>query len=53
MLVTDPGRGNSARFTRLLADRGFAVESERCPMNDTDLPPYRGQLLHYTRRMAA
>jgi predicted nicotinamide N-methyase len=49
VLVTDPGRGNSARFSRLLARRGFTVESERCPMSDADLPPYRGRLLHYRR----
>jgi len=53
VLVTDPGRGNSARFSRLLAERGFVVDGERCPMNDDDLPPYRGQLLHYRRRMQA
>ena len=53
VLVTDPGRGNSARFSRLLAERGFAVESECCPMNDADPPPHRGRLLHYRRRMAA
>ena len=53
VLVTDPGRGNSARFSRLLAERGFVVDAERCPMNDADLPPYRGQLLHYRRRMQA
>lgn len=53
VMVTDPGRGNSARFTRLLAERGFVVDAERCPMNDADMPPYRGQLLHYRRRMQA
>lgn len=49
VLLTDPGRGNSNQFTRLLAARGFEVASERCPMNDTDPPPHRGQLLHYRR----
>jgi predicted nicotinamide N-methyase len=49
VLVTDPGRGNSARFTRLLAEQGFAMEVETCPMSDEDAPPYRGQLLHYRR----
>src|SRR5690348_14974286 len=39
VLVTDPGRGNSARFSRLLARRGFVVESRHCPMNDADMPP--------------
>lgn len=49
VLVTDPGRGNSARFSRLLAARGFSLAEERCPMDDRDEPPYRGRLLHYTR----
>lgn len=50
VLVTDPGRGNSARFTRLLESEGFVVESTQCPMDDSDPPPHRGRLLHYRRR---
>jgi predicted nicotinamide N-methyase len=54
VLVTDPGRGNSARFTRLLGELGFALETAACPMDDADLPPYRGKVLHYRRdRQAA
>jgi predicted nicotinamide N-methyase len=49
VLVTDPGRGNSARFSRLLAEQGFTMESERCPMKDDDLAPYRGRILHFRR----
>jgi predicted nicotinamide N-methyase len=49
VLLTDPGRGNSNRFSRLLDERGFTLEEERCPMDDRDQPPYRGRLLHYTR----
>lgn len=49
VLVTDPGRGNSARFSRLLAEQGFSVEEERCPMDDDDVAPYRGRLLHFRR----
>lgn len=49
VLVTDPGRGNSARFSRLLASEGFVVESTQCPMDDADPPPHRGRLLHYRR----
>lgn len=52
VLVTDPGRGNSARFGRLLAAQGFAMESERCPMDDSDPPPHRGRLLHFRRSAA-
>ncbi|MFI4969228.1 MAG: class I SAM-dependent methyltransferase [Lysobacterales bacterium] len=49
VLITDPGRGNSAPFTRALAAQGYAVAEERCAMNATDVPPYRGHLLHYRR----
>ena len=50
LLLTDPGRGNSARFSRLLESEGFVVESTQCPMDDADPPPHRGRLLHYRRR---
>jgi predicted nicotinamide N-methyase len=53
VLVTDPGRGNSARFGRLLATQGFAMESERCPMDDGDPPPHRGRMLHFRRSALA
>lgn len=49
VLLTDPGRSHSGRFSRLLADQGFTLAEERCLMNDNDSPPYRGRLLHYTR----
>lgn len=49
VLVTDPGRGNSARFTRLLGDAGFVLDTDACPMDDEDPPPYRGRVLHYRR----
>lgn len=52
VLVTDPGRGNSARFTRLMDARGFSLEESRCPMDDRDTPPHRGRLLHYRRSAA-
>ena len=49
VLVTDPGRGNSARFSRLLAAQGFEVDAEHGPMDDADTPPHRGRMLHYRR----
>ncbi len=48
VLITDPGRGHSARFTRLLATQGFGVTELRCPMDDDDQSG-RGRLLHYRR----
>ena len=49
ILVTDPGRGNSGRFTRLMNEQNFSLETEPCPMDDNDSPPYRGRVLHYRR----
>jgi predicted nicotinamide N-methyase len=49
VLVTDPGRGNSARFTRCMGSQGYTLEQSRCPMDDQDLPPHRGSLLQYRR----
>lgn len=49
VLITDPGRGNSAPFSRALALQGFEVNEERGPMDDDDIPPFRGRLLHYSR----
>ncbi|WP_066095299.1 class I SAM-dependent methyltransferase [Xanthomonas massiliensis] len=53
VVLTDPGRGNSTRFSRLMADQGFHALEERCPMNDKDLPPFRGRLLRYARGASA
>jgi hypothetical protein len=53
VVITDPGRGNSARFSHMLAAQGFAVDAAPCPMDDGDPPPHRGRLLHYQRGMAA
>ncbi|WP_256645069.1 class I SAM-dependent methyltransferase [Thermomonas paludicola] len=53
VVVTDPGRGNSGRFIGLMAKQGFGVIEQRCPMNDTDVAPYRGRLLHFRRGLSA
>ena len=52
VLVTDPGRGNSARFTRLMQEQAYSLDESRCPMTDDDPPPHRGRLLHYRRGTA-
>ncbi|MCY7354889.1 MAG: protein N-lysine methyltransferase family protein [Lysobacter sp.] len=49
ILITDPGRGNSASFTRALAAQGFSVTEQRSRMNERDEPPFRGRLLRYSR----
>jgi 2-polyprenyl-3-methyl-5-hydroxy-6-metoxy-1,4-benzoquinol methylase len=52
VVVTDPGRGNSAPFTRLLAGQGFGMSQERCAMDDNDAGLGRGNILHYLRNAA-
>jgi predicted nicotinamide N-methyase len=49
VVVTDPGRGNSARFTRFMQAQGYELDELRCAVNDEDTPPYRGRLLKYRR----
>lgn len=48
IVITDPGRGHSTCFTRLLAAQGFEASEERCAMDDDDRTA-RGRLLHYRR----
>ena len=49
VLITDPGRGNSAPFTRAMTALGFVVSEQRSRMNEHDIEPFRGRLLHYSR----
>lgn len=49
LMFIDPGRGNSARFTRSLSDQGYAMQESRGRFDEHDLPPYRGRLLSYQR----
>lgn len=52
IVITDPGRGNSALLTRALAAQGYAVEEWRGPMTPEETPPFRGRLLTYRRSAA-
>lgn len=53
VLLTDPGRGNSARFTRVLAAQGFALQTAFLLADDADIETGaasdRARLLHYRR----
>ncbi len=49
LLVTDPGRGNSAPFSRAMALLGYEVTEQRRRFNEKDLQPSRGRLLSYRR----
>lgn len=48
-ILTDPGRGHSARLTQLLQIQGFVLTALRCKFEAGDAMPYRGQLLRYRR----
>ena len=52
ILITDPGRGNSGRFTTAMAAQGFDVVEQRSRFDAADLPPFRGRLLSYRRATA-
>lgn len=49
IVFTDPGRGNSAPFTRALAEQGYGVTEVRSRFKESDTPPFRGRLLRYRR----
>ena len=49
VLVTDPGRGNSAPFTRAMAAQGYAATEQRSRFDEKDVEPFRGRLLSYRR----
>jgi predicted nicotinamide N-methyase len=52
LLITDPGRGNSAPFTRAMEAQGYAATEQRSRFDEKDVAPFRGRLLSY-RRVAA
>lgn len=49
VLITDPGRGNSAPFTNALIRQGYAVTEKRSRFDEHDTAPFRGRLLSYRR----
>ena len=49
LLVTDPGRVNSAPFSRAMAAQGYEVTERRSRFNEKDVEPFRGRLLSYRR----
>ncbi len=49
IITTDPGRGVSAAFSRAMLAQGFRIEETRCRFNETDVSPFRGRLISYSR----
>ena len=52
ILITDPGRGNSARFSQAMALQGYGVVERLARFDAADPPPFRGRLLSYRRAIA-
>lgn len=52
ILITDPGRGNSARFSKAMALQGYEVAEQLARFDADDLPPFRGKLLSYQRAVS-
>ncbi len=51
VVISDPGRGNSAALSRLLDAQGFSLQESRAGIdNEADALP-RGRILHYRRAM--
>lgn len=49
VVITDPGRGNSAAFTRVMLAHDYAVDERRSRFDEKDREPFRGRLLCYRR----
>ena len=49
LLNNGPGHGNSGRFIRAMAARGYAVTEQRSRFDERDLPPFCRHLLSYRR----
>lgn len=48
-LITDPGRGNSAAFSRAMRRQGYQVSQTQAMADAAGQPMARGGLLHYQR----
>lgn len=49
VMIADPGRGNSAAFSRAMLALGFVSTEQRLRFKEEDKPPFRGRLLTYLR----
>ena len=49
VVLSDPGRGNSGAFTRALALQGFEASETRGALENDEVAPFRGRLLHFHR----
>ena len=49
IVITDPGRGLSAPFTRAMQAQGYACSTLRTAVGEFDVAPFRGRLLSFQR----
>lgn len=48
-VISDPGRGNSAPFTRAMCAQGYSLTEQRGRLHEDEVAPFRGRLLSYRR----
>lgn len=53
VIVVDPDRGNRAKFSRRMADQGYALSERRADGPQADGSIYKGRVLSYRRDCAA
>jgi predicted nicotinamide N-methyase len=53
VIIIDPNRGNSGKFSTRMADLGYAHSRTVAETPDSQTQPYRGKILRYTRAMPA
>ncbi|KGI77501.1 class I SAM-dependent methyltransferase [Oleiagrimonas soli] len=49
IVITDPGRGNANRLSRMLIEQGYALEVQRMGFEPNETAPYRGRLMTWRR----
>lgn len=52
VLIVDPGRGNGARFSRLMLGHGYQQMADKVNPLDDPAAPFKGRILKYQRLLA-
>jgi len=50
-ILTDPGRGQAPRLCKALLLQGYAYTERRLAFASAETAPFKGRLLHFTRRL--
>lgn len=51
VIIVDPGRGQSSRFTRQMTELGYLHVTRKAEGSDPLQPVFKGRILHYDRRV--